>query len=220
VVVGGISKDAADRVLQDKTLADLHNYLLARTKNMHVASTASEVKDALDGFAAAMGPQDRFIFWYVGQANAVGGKLRLNLRGPDITHEDLAAPLSRIKAGMVLIVLDCPNAALAVKALSGPGRVILCASTQDQPYGTQFTRYFVPALAAAKSDTDKDGKISILEAFTAAARQIEQWYQDKHILPTETPCLDDDGDGKASERPWRRTDSTDGIIASRLFLNL
>jgi hypothetical protein len=220
VVVGGICKDATERATQDKTLADLQSYLMARTKNTRGAATAPEVKDALSDSAAAMGPQDRFIFWYVGQANAVGGKLRLNLLGPDITQEDLAAQLTRIKAGTVLIVLDCPKAALAVQALSGPGRVILCASTQEQAYGTQFSRYFVPALAAAENDADKDGKVSVLEAFAAAARQIEQWYQSKRMLPTETPCLDDNGDGKVSERPWRRADSIEGAFASGLFLNL
>jgi hypothetical protein len=120
----------------------------------------------------------------------------------------------------MLIVLDCPNAALAVKTLSGPGRVILCASTQDQPYGTQFSQHFVPALAAVENDTDKDGKVSVLEAFTAATRRIEQWYRDRQILPTETPCLDDNGDGKAGERPWRRDDSTDGAVAAKLWLDI
>jgi hypothetical protein len=220
VVVGGISKDANDRAAQDKTLADLQKYLSTRAKSVQAASTASSVKDAFDKLAAAAGPQDRLVFWYVGQANAVGGKLRFNLPGPDITHEDLAALLARIKAGTILVVLDCPNAAMAVKMLSSPGRVIVCASTQDQSYGTQFSRHFVPALLASESDADKDGRVSILEAFAAAARRIEQWYRDKQILPTETPCLDDNGDGTASERPWSRAESADGVVASKLFLDL
>jgi hypothetical protein len=219
LLVGGISKDASDRAAKDQTLADLGQYLLTRTKSTRAASTASDVNDAFKSLAAVAGPQDRLIFWYMGQANAAGGKLRLNLAGPDITNDDLATYLARLKAGTVLIVLDCPNAALAVKSLRGPGRIILCASAQDQPYGTQFSRCFLPALTAKDSDTDNDGKVSILEAFAAAARQIEQWYRDRQMLPTETPCLDDNGDGVASERPWRRTESTDGAIASRQFLD-
>ncbi len=220
VVAAGINKDATDRAAQDKTVADLKQRLLARAKNTQVVSTAAGVKEALESLAGASGPQDTLVFWYIGQANAAGDKLRLNLAGPDITGEDLAAQLARSKAGTVLIVLDCPNAGLAAKALAGPGRIILCAATQVQPYGTQFTRHFLPALTAADSDTDKDGRVSVLEAFAAAARRIEQWYRDRQMLPTETPCLEDNGDGTPSERPWRRAESADGAMASKLFLDL
>lgn len=220
LVAGGVSKDPNDRAAQDKTRADVQKYLLTRAKSVRVASTAVSVKDAFDTLAAETSSQDKFVFWYVGQANTAGGKLRFNLSGPDITHEDLAAQLTRVKAGTVLIVLDCPNAALAVKDLGGAGRVIICASTQDQSYGTQFSRHFVSALPAAESDADKDGRVSILEAFAATARRIEQWYRDRTILPTETPCLDDNGDGTASERPWNRGESADGMAAAKLFLDL
>jgi hypothetical protein len=222
VVVGGINKDPADRAAQEKTVTDLQAYLLTKVKVRpeRLRMLTSGVEAALDNLAGLIGPQDRLIFWYVGQANAAAGKLRFNLAGPDLTNEDLAKHLTPIKAGSILIALDCPNAALAVKTLSGPGRVILCASKEDQPFGTQLTRHFLPALASAQSDTDKDGKVSVLEAFAAAAMRIEQSYRNQQILPTETPCLDDNGDGVPSEHPWRRSESTDGIIASRLFLDL
>ncbi len=220
ILVGGISKDATDRAAQDQTRAELQKYLLTKAKSVQVASTATSVKEAFDKLAGTMGPQDRLVFWYVGQANAAGGKLRLNLAGPDVTQDDWAAYLARVKTGTVLIVLDCPNAALAVKTLSGPGRVILCASAPEQSYGTQFSRHFLPALRARESDTDKDGRVSVLEAFAATARRIEQWYRDKQILPTETPCLDDNGDGTAGVRPWNRAESLDGAVATKLFLDL
>jgi hypothetical protein len=232
VVVCGISKDVTDQAARNRVLNDIKTYLLGKagverdrlrllTASGDNPSTALGVAQALGELATQIGPHDRFVFWYTGQANAVGGKLRLNLPGPDVTHEELASKLRQIKAATSLVVLDCPNAALAVKTLSGPGRVILCASAQDEPLGTQFSKHFVAALAAEQSDTDKDGKVSVLEAFTVAARQIEQWYNNRQILPTETPCLDDNGDGLGTEQPWRRAaESSDGDVASKLILGI
>jgi hypothetical protein len=185
------------------------------------ASTAEGVRSAIRTIASASTPPDRFILYYIGQANAVGETLRFNLPGPDITQADLAGWLADIRAGTQLVVLDCPCAALAAKALSRRGRVLLLASTEKQPHAPRFGLHFVPALARAESDTNDDGKVSVLEAFTAAAREIEQWYQQRQLLPTETPSLDDNGDGKPSERPWRHEqDGGDGRLAAGLFLAL
>ena len=116
-------------------------------------------------------------------------------------------------------MLDCPCAALAAKALTGANRVIVCASAATQVYGTRFSPHFVHALAQPQTDANNDGKVSLLEAFTETAKEIEQWYRQKGILPTETPCLEDDGDGTPSERPWKYgTEGGDGLKASAFLL--
>ncbi len=231
LVINGLNKDAQDRLSKDRTLQSLRRYLLATAGvdpsrlavldagDANEAPTRDNLAKAMSTFASTVGPQDRFLFYYMGQANAVTGKLRLNLPGADVTHEDVAGWLSPIRAGTQLIVLDCPCAGLAAKALAGPGRIIVCATTETQVYSTSFGRYFVRALTEPESDTDSDGRVSALEAFTAAARQIEQWYRDQQILPTETPCLEDNSDGVPSERPWRHTvEAVDGLAASTFFL--
>jgi hypothetical protein len=242
LIVSGIGKDSNERLLKDRVVHELRTYLREKAgvepqrlavlvpKDSSVRNSAGisgreSIRKTLETFASVTGPTDRFIFYYVGQANAVvetqnrAPRLRLNLPGPDATQEDLAAWLGGIKAETKLIVLDCPCAAVAAKALAGPGRTILCAANENQVYGTRFGAHFVPALARAENDTNHDGKVSLLEAFTAAAREIEQWYRDKQLLPTETPCLEDSGDGVPSERPWRyEQDGADGRRAAQFFL--
>jgi hypothetical protein len=242
LLVSGISKDPNERFVKDRIVNDLRAYLLDKasldSKRLAVfvpdnspspesagVSSANNLRKAIETFASAISPADRFIFYYIGQANAVTetqnpmSLLRLNLPGPDITPEDLAAWLTAIKAGTQTIILDCPCAAVAAKALAGRGRIILCASNENQAYGTRFGAHFVPALSRAGSDANHDGKVSVLEAFAAAAREIEQWYRERQLLPTETPCLEDDGDGVPSERPWRyEQDGGDGRRAAESFL--
>jgi hypothetical protein len=235
LIVGGVSKDPGHRLARDRTIEALHAYLCGAAglepqrvtvlcegdpglSNRNGAATAENVKAAIDSVAGVIRPRDRLLFWYLGLANAVSDTLRFNLPGPDATHEDLARWLGKIKAETQAIVLDCPCAALAAKALARQGRIVLCASTVTQAYSTNLTARFVPALTQMGNDVNADGRVSVLEAFTATARETEQWYRRIECLATETPCLEDNGDGVPSERPWRyEADGGDGARASAFF---
>jgi hypothetical protein len=235
LIATGINKDVKDRQAKDKALLDLRSFLLknASIKSDMIAmlansrslvmnetqlSTAENLKVRIDAFAAKATTKDRFLFYYVGQANIADDKLRLNLPGADVTHEQLARWLSRIKTSSMLIVLDCPGAGLAVEILAGPGRIIIAGCTADQPYSTRFSEYFVPALADTQSDTNNDGRVSLLEAFTAASKKLDDFYRQMGLLKTETPILEDNGDGKAGEQPWKyKISESDGLTASKFF---
>jgi len=237
LIVGGISKDPKDRRVKDRAVTDLRRFLLddagikperlgvladreSTVRNGSKISTAENLKEQMNKFAAAVNPADRFIFYYVGQANVVAGELRLNLRGVDVTHEKLAEWIDWIKASSMLIVLDCPGAGLAVKAVAAKGRIIIGACTAEQHYGTKFSEYFVPAILDEKTDADSDGRISLLEAFTSACRDLDDFYRRQSLLTTETPVLEDNGDGTASRQPWRyEQNKTDGLAASKFFFS-
>jgi len=236
LVVNGISKDPNERLEKDKSVSDLRNFflngvkieadrlsiLMVKSSSADKTSqipTAENLKKTIDALAHSVKPQDRFIFYYIGQANVVTGKLRFNLLGEDITHEKLAEWLNKISASSTLIVLDCPVAGLAAKGMTGPGRIVVCACTSEQRYSTQFSRYFISALVDRKSDIDADGKVSLLEAFTSASRHLDDFYRQRQLLKTETPVLEDNQDGIPSQHPWRfEIDGKDGLNASKFFL--
>ena len=233
LIIQGISRDPADLAAKDRARNALRGFLLAKTRvdprhlvvlnagdaQPNATPTADNIRRAIDAFTAMIRPQDRFICHYIGQANVVGGMLRLNLPGPDITQKELAGWLTAVAADQQVLVLDCPCAGLAAKVLAAKGRIIVCAATAEQAYGTQFTAQFVQVLGGPQTDVDGDGKLSLLEAFTAAAREIEQWYRDQQILATETPCLEDNGDGVPSEQPWRyKIEKGDGANAAVFIL--
>ena len=237
LIIGGINRDPNERQVKDKALLNLRNFFmdnaLVESKRLLVLvenkssvrkgskiSTAENLKKTMDSLAATIKPTDRFIFYYVGQANVVVETLRLNLPGKDITHKQLGKWIEQIKASSILIVLDCPGAGLAAKAMTGEERIIVCGSKSDQRYSTQFSEYFVPALVDNENDTDDDGKVSLLEAFTSASKKLDDFYRQRYLLTTETPVLEDNGDGVPSQQPWRyKEDNKDGLAASKFFFS-
>jgi len=42
---------------------------------------------------------------------------------------------------------------------------------------THFGRYFIDALAGNNADVDKNGRVSVFEAFSYAARKVEEYYK-------------------------------------------
>ena len=237
LIVGGINKDSKERLAKDRAAADLSRFFIdiagvipgrlsvlvdskSKARKGSGISTAANLKEQIDRFAASVNTKDRFIFYYIGQANVVSETLRLNLPGSDITHNQLAEWINAIKATSMLIVLDCPGAGLAVKAITGQGRIVIGACTAEQHYSTKFSEYFVPALVNEVSDTDGNGRISLLEAFTSACRSVDDFYRLQSLLTTETPVLEDNADGAASRQPWRyEQNKTDGLAASKFFLS-
>ncbi len=236
LVVGGISKEPQDKLNMTKAVTELQKLLknnpevsdktltILLADNLPIesifgTSTAENIQKTIETIGTAAKADDRFIFYYIGQANIVAEKLRFNLPGADITHEQLAQWIKGIETSSMLIVLDCPGSGLAVKAMSGRGRVVICSCTDEQRYRTRFSEYFLPALADNESDTNGNGKISILEAFTAASKQIDDWFRQNKLLTTEIPVLDDNGDGRPGKEPWRyKLDGSDGSAAAGFFL--
>ncbi len=227
LVINGISKDPIDRAAKNKTVQDLKTSLLDKggvdpnrlTVLAGEETRANEIEKAMRTLVSRLNHEDRLIFYYIGQANAVGESLRFNIAGEDITGQQITQWLNHIEAKNQLVVLDCPRAAMVAKEITKPNRIIVFASTEAQAYGTRLSLHFVPALKQKETDTNVDGRLSVLEAFTTATRGIEQWYRDNQVLPTETPNLEDNADGVPSERPWRYiVEGGDGQAASKFVL--
>jgi hypothetical protein len=213
-----LQKNSTRKLKISPTCLQVLTYKDSLVKSTDRVSDAGTIEKASQTLSEKMRPTDRFILYYIGQANAIKDTLRLNLPGPDITAEQLAGWLKPIKSENVLVILDCPNAGLAVKPLAGPGRIILCSSRHDQPYSPRFSDYFIPAMIAPESDLNHDGKISLLETLQQTAGKIDQFYRDRNQLKTENFLVEDDGDGIPSQQPWRyRENKKDGLNASKYF---
>lgn len=237
-IVSGINRDPEERQAKDKAVIKLRKILTKdmklKSKNIYTlvdkdsfvrnpsgTSMALNIKQQLEKIVLVVKPTDRFILYYTGQANIVKDSLRLNLPGSDITAEELAKWINPIKASQILIVLDCPGAGLAVKLMTGKNRIIICAARSDQRYSTRFSEFFVPALINPEADYDSNSKISVLEAFQHTCFKLDELYNSENLLMTETPVLEDSGDGTPSQQPWRyEEDKNDGLAASQFFLGL
>jgi hypothetical protein len=80
-----------------------------------------------------------------------------------------------------------------------------------------FPDAFIQALTAGDADADKNGRISLLEAFTYASRLVALHYEQVGYMSTETAVFDDNGDGKG--RSAAQT-GDDGVIAGLTYLDV
>ena len=60
------------------------------------------------------------------------------------------------------------------------------------------------ALGQAGADLDKDGAVSVLEAFLIASRRAGEFYRENDRLVSENALLDDNGDGMGTPVDWFR----------------
>ena len=82
---------------------------------------------------------------------------------------------------------------------------------------THAGRYFVEALRNESADSDKNGRISVMEAFSYANARVEDYYKSEGNMQTEHPALDDNGDGQAQDKPDPK--NGDGLLARTTFLD-
>lgn len=145
-----------------------------------------------------------------------GRVAKFNLPGPDMTPDDFALLLARLRSKRVVFVNAASSSAPFVERLSGPGRVIIAAAQPGQHYATLFGGPFVDAFADPSADTDHNGKVSILEAFQYAKAQVAAQYTREGLMQLENPILDDNGDKEGSQDPGPQ--AKDGQAAAVLSL--
>lgn len=180
-------------------------------------STKQEIDKAFAKIAAQATPDDIVVIVLIGHGSFDGKVAKFNLPGPDMTPADFAPLLKRLRAKQVVFVNTASASGPFVADLAGPGRTIVTATrTGAEQYSTLFGGFFVDALANEAADTDKNKRVSILEAFNAARREVATAYKREGIMLTEHALLDDDGDGKGALEPT--ADTPDGRIASILAL--
>jgi hypothetical protein len=164
----------------------------------------------------------------IGHGTYDGQSAKFNLRGADLAADALAEwlkPLSR-----PLAVIDCTSASAPfLNRLAKDGRIIITATKSgDEQNFAHFGRFISATITDARADVDKDGQVSLLEAYLTACRDLDEFYKQSARLPTEHALLDDNGDGLGTPADWfrgiratqraRNGASLDGTRAHQLHL--
>ena len=180
-------------------------------------SDKREIENAIAALAQRSQPGDTVFIVMFGHGVSRRDAAQFNIPGPDISATEFATLLQSLAERRVVVVNTSAASGAFVRALSAPGRVVITAtaSGSEDNYAL-FGSYFVAAFAEDGADTDKNRRISALEAFDYAQREVQRAYADENRLPTEHALLDDDGDGEGSLEP--DPENTDGALARTLFL--
>ena len=146
----------------------------------------------------------------IGHGTFDGREAKFNLRGPDVTDLELAEWLAPIKRPVA--VLDCTSASGPfLNRLSGANRVVVTATRSGHELNfARFGQYLAEAIADPRADLDKDGQVSLLEAFLTASSRVDEYYRTHSQLATEHALLDDNGDQLGTPADWFR-----GVRATR-----
>jgi hypothetical protein len=140
----------------------------------------------------------------IGHGTYDGQIAKFNLRGADLTAEELAKWLAPMRRP--LAVINCTSASAPfLNRLAGENRVVITAtkSGNEQNFA-HFGQYISAAIADAGADIDKDGQVSLLEAYLTACRNLDEFYKQEARLPSEHALLDDNGDGLGTPAAWFR----------------
>jgi hypothetical protein len=181
-------------------------------------STRDAVEAAVARLAAAARPGDRVFVVLIGHGASATGEARFNLPGPDLAAAEFGRLLGRFSAQQVVFVNTASASGGFVAALSGKDKTVITATRTDgERNQTRYGEFFAEALATDDADMDKDGRVSMLEAFTWARRRVVESYERDGQLLTEHAVLDDNGDGKGTDEPGQP--GVDGAVARTLFLS-
>lgn len=136
-------------------------------------STRVEVEKAFDRIANQAEPDDVVFVVLIGHGTFDGRAAKFNLPGPDMSAAEFNALLKRLPVKHVVFVNTSSASGPFVAELSGPGRVIITATrTGAERFATLFGGYFTEAFTVESADADKDGRISVLEAFQYASGEV------------------------------------------------
>lgn len=176
-------------------------------------STKDNVTRAIGEIAARSAPRDQVLVVLIGHGTAQGDEGQFNLPGPDLSAEELAAALAAFPTQTVAVVHTGSSGGGFIAPISGPNRIVMSATrTVRERNATEFPAYFVEALAGSGADMDKDGRVSLLEAFVYARAEVARHYEEENEILVEHAVLDDNGDGEGS--PDASTTGADGRLAA------
>lgn len=211
--------DALAKLLRERCGIDPARLILLtdEPKDGELRSTAENVRAALGRLAKEAKPDDLVFMMLIGHGSGDGAAAKFNLVGPDLTVEEWSALLQPISARIA--VVDSTSSSFPFLAgLSGKNRIVMTATNSfAQRYHTVFPQAFIQALSAPDADADKNGRISLLEAFTYASRLVAQHYEQEGHLSTEHAVFDDNGDGKGRDATAA---GDDGAVAGLTFLDV
>jgi hypothetical protein len=163
--------------------------------------------------------KDDLVFVLIlGHGSFDGTSYKLNLVGPDPTAQELASVLYSIPVQHFVVVNTTTCSGASLQALSGKGRVVIVSTRSGSEKNlTHMGAYFLEALRENNADVDKNGRVSMLEAFNYASRKTEEYYSGEGSMQTEHSMLDDDGDRQGHPKPG--PENGDGLLARTTFLD-
>ena len=195
---------------------DDHLVVLGDTPGPGVGAASRDgVETAFSELGQQMTADSVLLVVLMGHGTYDGIDAKFNLVGPDFSDDTWNRLLDTLPGRAVFVNTTASSFPFLAK-LAKEGRIVITATASPvQRYDTVFPRFFVGAFGDVGADTDRDGRVSVWEAFSSASAQVRRWYQLEGRLATERALIDDSGDGVGADadRP-----GGDGQLAFRVYV--
>ena len=183
-------------------------------------STAEAVRQVFVELKNALKADNQLFVFFIGHGSFVDKVAKFNLVGPDLSVNEYAAMLNALPVKTTVIANLASASGEFVKPLSGEGRIIITATRSGmEQNATRFPEHFIGALGNTEADADKNGRVSVFEAFEYAAKMTEASFKQKGVLATEHSLLDDNADGKGFEKTAEKPETGDGALAKVIYFD-
>jgi hypothetical protein len=192
---------------------------------------ASDDRGRVERWLAAKEDTTSAPLWlvYVGHGTFDGKVAQLNVRGKDISMEELDGWLKRFTKRTVIVIHGGSASAPAIPALAAPNRIVISATRSGEEVNyARFGERFAESVANPAADIDQDGQTSLLEAFLTASKHVQSLYAEGGRMATEHALIDDNGDKQGTAADWfkgtrlvKRPDKggeADGLRAGQIVL--
>lgn len=190
----------------------------ATERIVDAVANAENIRAAFATLASRATAQDQVYVLLFGHGSFDGTHAMLNIARRDLSSTDYAQLVDALPAGRIVFINTASASGPFVGALSGAERIVITATRSGtQRNRTVFPRFLVEALASPSSDLDRDGSLTVLEAYRYAALQTAGHFEREGHLATEHALIDDSGDGQGTRLEELR-DSADGHLAEVTFL--
>lgn len=180
-------------------------------------ATKAGVEKTLTDFAAASKANETVVILLIGHGSFDGSTAAFNLMGPDFTAADYGRLLGKFTSQRVVFVNTASSSGAFLPAVAAPGRIIITATkTGGERNETEFGQYFTAAFGDESADRDRNGHVSMQEAFDYARTKVADAYKQKGLILTEHPVLDDGAEGRLASSAYLGIGRADAALAADL----
>lgn len=206
LVVAGLSGDATFRVKFEAAAKAAHGAARSRwgvtdssiivltedSTAWNGRSTRENIGNAFLSLSRRVSAGDVLLVLLIGHGSGEGPASKVNLPGPDVSAAEYAAWLAPFRSQQVVFVNTATGSGDFVSTLAAPGRVVVTATRSAmERNASEFLQHFTAALISDDADADKDGRLSVLEAFRFARTEVAKSYERTNRMLTEHAVLSD-----------------------------
>ncbi|MDA2934331.1 hypothetical protein MYX82_08300 [Acidobacteria bacterium AH-259-D05] len=172
---------------------------------------------------SSSGPFDEVWIFLIGHASHDNRHYKFNISGPDLTDDEIKAFLDSLGDTRVFLIAATSTSGILASKLSQENRVIITATKSEfEKQPPLFMSFFLEAITSTKADTDKSGRVSLLEAYLFSHQKVADWFEEKGRIQTEHSLLEDNGRVRLGEKQGtleENPSSRGTLLASMAYLS-